>query len=138
MTVVISVFYMDHIALMYNDYMLLSITFICRDFKVTAMNEEELRKSVRRQKFDKSGLAIGSGGSGAGVGNGSTNTTSTGTGTSDTEDEGSTPSAEHADRSLISTLGGSTESIPQTSNSFMQAALPDAPVNIMERGTTGE
>lgn len=99
------------------------------------MNEEELRKSVRRQKFEKSGLTINSGGN-----NGSTNTTSTGTGTgtSDTEDEGSTPSAENADRSLVSTLGGSTESIPQTSNSFMQAALPDAPVNIMERGTTGE
>ncbi|KAI8124956.1 WD repeat-containing protein 62 [Lucilia cuprina] len=73
------------------------------DFKVTAMNEEELRKSVRRQKFEKAGLTLS--------GNGShTASTGTGTGTSDTEDEGSTPSADNADRSLASTLGGSSES----------------------------
>ncbi|XP_013102942.1 mitogen-activated protein kinase-binding protein 1 isoform X6 [Stomoxys calcitrans] len=99
------------------------------DFKVNAMNEEELRKSVRRQKFEKAGLTLS--------GNGShTASTGTGTGTSDTEDEGSTPSAENADRSLASTLGGSSESIPQTSSSFLQAALPDGPGNLLERGST--
>ncbi|TMW47455.1 hypothetical protein DOY81_007466 [Sarcophaga bullata] len=99
------------------------------DFKVTAMNEEELRKSVRRQKFEKAGLTLS--------GNGShTASTGTGTGTSDTEDEGSTPSADNADRSLASTLGGSSESIPQTSSSFLQAALPDGPGNLLERGST--
>ncbi|XP_037957302.1 mitogen-activated protein kinase-binding protein 1 isoform X2 [Teleopsis dalmanni] len=100
------------------------------DFKVTAMNEEELRKSVRRQKFEKAGLTIS--------GNGSSHTasTGTGTGTSDTEDEGSTPSAENAERSLASTLGGSSESIPQTTSSFLQAALPDGPGIVLERGST--
>lgn len=29
-----------------------------RDFKVNAMNEEELRKSVRRQKFERQGLSL--------------------------------------------------------------------------------
>ena len=102
-----------------------------RDFKVTAMNEEELRKSVRRQKFEKAGLTLS--------GNGShTASTGTGTGTSDTEDEGSTPSADNADRSLASTLGGSSESIPQTSSSFLQAALPDGPGNLLERGSTSK
>lgn len=96
------------------------------------MNEEELRKSVRRQKFEKSGLTLSSG-------NGShTASTGTGTGTSDTEDEGSTPSADNADRSLASTLGGSSESIPQTSSSFLQAALPDGPGNLLERGSTSK
>ncbi|KAM7350862.1 WD repeat domain 62 isoform 5-T15 [Cochliomyia hominivorax] len=99
------------------------------DFKVTAMNEEELRKSVRRQKFEKAGLTLS--------GNGShTASTGTGTGTSDTEDEGSTPSADNADRSLASTLGGSSESIPQASSSFLQAALPDGPGNLLDRGST--
>lgn len=101
------------------------------DFKVTAMNEEELRKSVRRQKFEKTGLSISANCSSH------TASTGTGTGTSDTEDEGSTPSAEHADRSLASTLGGSSESIPLASCSFLQAALPDAPCAVLERGSTG-
>ncbi|XP_039952737.1 uncharacterized protein LOC120769680 isoform X4 [Bactrocera tryoni] len=100
------------------------------DFKVTAMNEDELRKSMRRQKFDKAGLTL--------PGNGSTHTasTGTGTGTSDTEDEGSTPSAENAERSLASTLGGSSESIPQAASSFLQAALPEGPGSMLERGST--
>lgn len=42
-------------------------------------------------------------------------------GTSDDEDEGSTPSGDNAERSLASTLGGSSESIPQ--QSFLQVAL---------------
>ncbi|XP_073825223.1 WD repeat domain 62 isoform X7 [Musca autumnalis] len=90
------------------------------DFKVNAMNEEELRKSVRRQKFEKAGLTLSANGS-------HTASTGTGTGTSDTEDEGSTPSAENADRSLASTFGGSSECIPQASSTFLQAALPDGP-----------
>uniref|UniRef100_A0A1A9WKM8 MABP1/WDR62 second WD40 domain-containing protein n=1 Tax=Glossina brevipalpis TaxID=37001 RepID=A0A1A9WKM8_9MUSC len=101
------------------------------DFKVTAMNEEELRKSVRRQKFEKIGLSISANCSSH------TASTGTGTGTSDTEDEGSTPSAEHADRSLASTLGGSSESIPLASSTFLQAALPDVPCALLERGSTG-
>ncbi|KPU74006.1 uncharacterized protein Dana_GF14013, isoform K [Drosophila ananassae] len=107
------------------------------DFKVTAMNEDELRKSVRRQKFEKSGLQLTPS---ALSGNGSSHTasTGTGTGTSDTEDEGSTPSAENAERSLASTLGGSSENLPQTSNSFLHAALPEGPglASPMERGTS--
>lgn len=105
-------------------------SLFCRDFKVTAMNEDELRKSVRRQKFEKVGLTL--------TGNGSSiHAASTGTGTSDTEDEGSTPGTEHADRSLASTLGGSSESIPHASSSFLQAALPDGPGMLLERGSTG-
>jgi len=109
---------------------------IYRDFKVTAMNEEELRKSVRRQKFEKSGLQLTTP-----SGNGSSHTasTGTGTGTSDTEDEGSTPSAENAERSLASTLGGSTENLPQSSNSFLHAALPEGPGGLLlERGTNSK
>nr|XP_016939091.1 mitogen-activated protein kinase-binding protein 1 isoform X10 [Drosophila suzukii] len=106
------------------------------DFKVTAMNEDELRKSVRRQKFEKTGLQLTTA---ALSGNGSSHTasTGTGTGTSDTEDEGSTPSAENAERSLASTLGGSSENLPQSSsNSFLHAALPEGPglTTPMERG----
>ncbi|XP_043640859.1 uncharacterized protein LOC122611667 isoform X10 [Drosophila teissieri] len=104
------------------------------DFKVTAMNEDELRKSVRRQKFEKSGLQLTPS---ALSGNGSSHTASTGTGTSDTEDEGSTPSAENAERSLASTLGGSSENLAQSSsNSFLHAALPEGPglTTPMERG----
>lgn len=89
------------------------------------MNEEELRKSVRRQKFERQGLqlssvpVLSSGG---------------GTGTSDDEDEGSTPSGDNAERSLASTLGGSSESIPgQASSSFLQAAL-DGPGSLSDRG----
>lgn len=103
------------------------------------MNEDELRKSVRRQKFEKSGLQLTPS---ALSGNGSSHTasTGTGTGTSDTEDEGSTPSAENAERSLASTLGGSSENLPQTSNSFLHAALPEGPglASPMERGTSSK
>ncbi|XP_055837405.1 uncharacterized protein LOC129905836 isoform X3 [Episyrphus balteatus] len=95
------------------------------EFKVNAMNEEELRKSMRRKNFEKVGLNL-SGGS-------HTASTGTGTGTSDTEDEGSTPSGENADRSIASTLGGSTENIPQVSSSFLQQAL-DGPGGFPERG----
>lgn len=99
------------------------------------MNEDELRKSVRRQKFEKSGLQLATV-----SGNGSTHTasTGTGTGTSDTEDEGSTPSAENAERSLASTLGGSSENLPQSSNSFLHAALPEGPGMLLERGTSSK
>lgn len=88
------------------------------------MNEEELRKSVRRQKFEKQGLQLATSPSG----------TNTGTGTSDDEDDASTPSGDNAERSLASTLGGSTENIPlQTSSSFLQAAL-DGPGSLSDRG----
>lgn len=89
------------------------------------MNEEELRKSVRRQKFEKQGLSLATSPSG----------TNTGTGTSDDEDDNaSTPSGDNAERSLASTLGGSTENIPlQTSSSFLQAAL-DGPGSLSDRG----
>lgn len=93
------------------------------DFKVNAMNEEELRKSVRRQKFEKQGLSLATSPSG----------TNTGTGTSDDEDDASTPSGDNAERSLASTLGGSTENIPlQQSSSFLQAAL-DGPGSFSDR-----
>lgn len=100
-------------------------TFLNRsDFKVNAMNEDELRKSVRRQKFEKQGLSLTASQSG----------TNTGTGTSDDEDDASTPSGDNAERSLASTLGGSTENIPlQTSSSFLQAAL-DGPGSLSDRG----
>lgn len=88
------------------------------------MNEEELRKSVRRQKFERQGLTLST----------QIISTSAGTGTSDDEDEGSTPSGDNADRSLASTLGGSSESIPQqSSSSFLQAAL-DGPGSLSDRG----
>lgn len=88
------------------------------------MNEEELRKSVRRQKFEKQGLSLATSQSG----------TNTGTGTSDDEDDASTPSGDNAERSLASTLGGSNENIPlQTSSSFLQAAL-DGPGSLSDRG----
>ncbi|XP_031618833.1 uncharacterized protein LOC116337970 isoform X3 [Contarinia nasturtii] len=99
------------------------------DFKVNAMNEEELRKSVRRQKFEKQGLSLTTSQSG----------TNTGTGTSDDEDDASTPSGDNAERSLASTLdgqylGGSNENIPlQQSSSFLQAAL-DGPGSLSDRG----
>lgn len=94
------------------------------DFKVNAMNEEELRKSVRRQKFEKQGLSLATSQSG----------TNTGTGTSDDEDDASTPSGDNAERSLASTLGGSNENIPlQPSSSFLQAAL-DGPGSLSDRG----
>lgn len=94
----------------------------------------ELRKSVRRQKLEKQGLSIA-----AQLQMQSAASTGTGTGTSDDEDEGSTPSGDNADRSLASTLGGSSESIPQqTSSTFLQAAL-DGPASLSdkERGKDG-
>lgn len=91
------------------------------------MNEEELRKSVRRQKFERQGLSFATPLSTA-------PSTGTGTGTSDDEDDGSTPSGDNAERSLASTLGGSSESIPQqASSSFLQAAL-DGPGSLSDRG----
>lgn len=95
------------------------------DFKVNAMDEEELRKSVRRQKFEKQGLTLPT--------TQSAPSTGTGTGTSDDEDEASTPSGDNAERSLASTLGGSSESIPQQSSTFLQAAL-DGPGSLSDRG----
>lgn len=95
------------------------------DFKVNAMDEEELRKSVRRQKFEKQGLTLPT--------TQSAPSTGTGTGTSDDEDEASTPSGDNAERSLASTLGGSSESIPQASSTFLQAAL-DGPGSLSDRG----
>lgn len=87
------------------------------------MNEEELRKSVRRQKFERQGLTLPT-----------ASTATTGTGTTDDEDEGSTPSGDNAERSLASTLGGSSENIPQqNSSSFLQAAL-DGPGFSLDRG----
>lgn len=100
--------------------------FIHRDFTVNAMNVEELRKSVRRQKLEKQGLSLS-------IIAQSAPSTGTGTGTSDDEDEGSTPSGDNADRSLASTLGGSSESIPhQNSSTFLQAAL-DGPGSLSDR-----
>lgn len=88
------------------------------DFKVNAMDEEELRKSVRRQKFEKQGLSLATSQSG----------TNTGTGTSEDEDDASTPSGDNAERSLASTLGESAEIPPlQPSSSFILAALEGAP-----------
>lgn len=94
------------------------------DFKVNAMNEEELRKSVRRQKFEKQGLTLPTSQSG----------TNTGTGTSDDEDD-STPSGDNAERSLASTLGGSSEHLAplQASSTFLQLAL-DGPGSLSDRG----
>lgn len=93
------------------------------DFKVNAMDEDELRKSVRRQKFEKQGLTLPTSQSG----------TNTGTGTSDDEED-STPSADLAERSLASTLAESTEQLAplQSQSSFMQAAL-DGPGGFPER-----
>lgn len=92
---------------------------------------------MRRPKFEKSGLQLVTS---TLSGNGSSHTasTGTGTGTSDTEDEGSTPSAENAERSLASTLGGSSENLPQSNNSFLHAALPEGPGLTMERGTSSK
>lgn len=94
------------------------------------MDEEELRKSVRRQKFEKQGLSLATSQSG----------TNTGTGTSDDEDDASTPSGDNAERSLASTLDGqyldgSNENIVplQPSSSFLQAAL-DGPGSLSDRG----
>lgn len=112
------------------------------EFKVNAMNEDELRKSVRRQKFERQGLQLSTAATAA-----STMSSGGGTCTSDDEDEGSTPSGDNAERSLASTLGGSAESIPASlaaqatpaaaSNSFMQAAI-DGPGSLSDRGDRSE
>ncbi|XP_055635458.1 uncharacterized protein LOC129775144 isoform X2 [Toxorhynchites rutilus septentrionalis] len=98
------------------------------DFKINEIDVNELRKSIRRQKLEKQGLSIA-----AQLQMQSAASTGTGTGTSDDEDEGSTPSGDNADRSLASTLGGSSESIPQqTSSTFLQAAL-DGPAGVSDK-----
>jgi len=80
------------------------------------MKEDELRKSIRRQKLEKQGLSVSQIITATAAG--------TGTGTSDDEDDASTPSGDNAERSLASTLGGSSESIPHHSSStFLQVAL---------------
>ncbi|XP_058453064.1 uncharacterized protein LOC131431397 isoform X2 [Malaya genurostris] len=98
------------------------------DFKINEIDVNELRKSIRRQKLEKQGLSIATQ-----LQLQSAASTGTGTGTSDDEDEGSTPSGDNADRSLASTLGGSSESIPQqTSSTFLQAAL-DGPASLSDK-----
>lgn len=98
------------------------------DFKINEIDVNELRKSIRRQKLEKQGLSIATQ-----LQLQSATSTGTGTGTSDDEDEGSTPSGDNADRSLASTLGGSSESIPQqTSSTFLQAAL-DGPASLSDK-----
>lgn len=82
------------------------------------MKEDELRKSIRRQKLEKQGLSVSQIIT-------AVSTAGTGTGTSDDEDDASTPSGDNAERSLASTLGGSSESIPHPST-FLQVALDGA------------
>lgn len=87
------------------------------------MNEEELRKSVRRQKFEKNGLQLPL----------SQSEPTTGIGTSDDDDDASTPSGENTEHSLAPTLEGSTENLAlQKSSSFLQAAL-DGPGSLSDR-----
>lgn len=87
------------------------------------MKEDELRKSIRRQKLEKQGLSVSQ--------IITATATGTGTGTSDDEDDASTPSGDNAERSLASTLGGSSESIPHPST-FLQVAL-DGPGSDREK-----
>lgn len=87
------------------------------------MKEDELRKSIRRQKLEKQGLSVAV--------LAAQSAPSTGTGSEDEDD--STPSGDNAERSLASTLGGSSESIPQQSSStFLQAAL-DGPGSLSDK-----
>lgn len=79
------------------------------------MKEDELRKSIRRQKLEKQGLSVSQIIT-------ATASVGAGTGTSDDEDDASTPSGDNAERSLASTLGGSSESIPHPST-FLRVAL---------------
>jgi mitogen-activated protein kinase binding protein 1 len=99
------------------------------DFKVNEMKEDELRKSIRRQKLEKQGLSVSQI---IAV----TATAGTGTGTSDDEDDASTPSGDNAERSLASTLGGSSESIPHPST-FLQVAL-DGPGSLSDNSRDKE
>lgn len=77
------------------------------------MKEDELRKSIRREKLQKQGLSMSQIITAVAAGTGTT---------SDDEDDASTPSGDNAERSLASTLGGSSESIPHPST-FLQVAL---------------
>lgn len=77
------------------------------------MKEDELRKSIRREKLQKQGLSVSQIITAVAAGTGTT---------SDDEDDASTPSGDNAERSLASTLGGSSESIPHPST-FLQVAL---------------
>lgn len=93
------------------------------------MKEDELRKSIRRSKLEKQGLSVSQiiavtsspGGGG---------------GTTDDEDDASTPSGDNAERSLASTLGGSSESIPHPST-FLQVAL-DGPGSLSDHSRDKE
>lgn len=109
---------------------LLTCSFSHRDFKVNEMKEDELRKSIRRQKLEKQGLSMSqiiavTSTPGAG-----------GSGTTDDEDDASTPSGDNAERSLASTLGGSSESIPHPST-FLQVAL-DGPGSLSDNSRDKE
>lgn len=99
------------------------------------MDVEELRKSQRRHKQAKKAAAGGNGSSsltlklnqdlvasGASV-SGSQDS-------DDDDDDASTPSGDNADRSLASTLGGSTESLNAATGGkgFLQTAL-DGPAS---------
>jgi hypothetical protein len=94
------------------------------------MKEDELRKSIRREKLQKQGLSVSQiiavtsspGGCGGG--------------TTDDEDDASTPSGDNAERSLASTLGGSSESIPHPST-FLQVAL-DGPGSLSDNSRDKE
>lgn len=96
------------------------------EFKVNEINADELRKSVRRTKLEKQGLMVNF--------TQGAPSTGTGTGTSDDEDDVSTPSGDNADRSLASTLGGSSENIPSqaATNSFLSTI--DGALSDRERG----
>jgi mitogen-activated protein kinase binding protein 1 len=86
------------------------------------MKEDELRKSIRREKLQKQGLSVSQ-----------IITATAAPITSDDEDDVSTPSGDNAERSLASTLGGSSESIqvPRPST-FLQVAL-DGPGSDKEK-----
>ena len=98
------------------------------DFKVNEMKEDELRKSIRRQKLEKQGLSVSQ--------IIAVTASNTGTNTSDDEDDASTPSGDNAERSLASTLGGSSESIPHPST-FLQVAL-DGPGSLSDHSKDKE
>jgi hypothetical protein len=95
------------------------------EFQVNEMKEDELRKSIRRQKLEKQGLSVSQ------IIVATAAAAGTLTGTSDDEDDASTPSGDNAERSLASTLGGSSESIPHPST-FLQAAL-DGPGSLSDK-----
>ena len=92
------------------------------------MKEDELRKSIRRQKLEKQGLSMSQI---IAV----TSAPGAGGGTTDDEDDASTPSGDNAERSLASTLG-SSESIPHPST-FLQVAL-DGPGSLSDNSREKE